>query len=483
VFLRTISGQEHHVTPETLDTLVPWFFQNVSPAGRAHLYQHFNAPPTNQSHSIGAGEMEGLIVQFLTSFANSSNWEKTISLVNEHRQTLAHLAVLFRYTTLLDKVAEWGINVDVQDMNGFTALHCAYLCGDLESAGILKGYGADEDVRDNLGRRPADMYIPRTNDQGNESPSSDRTSSSVQISGTGDEWDLASVTSSQSGVLVDHNPRDPPAPASRHQQPHTRQPTTSSRRTSAPIAMPSPAKDDEGWIDRFSGLGLSGSPKREDCPPHSSSEERVHNAARSPPPLMQMPVPSPSQSCIPAYGYSSVLSQTAHSSASTSCLPTNPCTKAVLDNPSVTRPTSASPHITRRFGPPSHPPPAPSDSNITSASSPICSNVEPPTYEEGPQTFSRDKKQPLSDEINDPEESKGDPVRSGEEKGKQLFHIPIEREKMAERKGGPVRAGEEKGKQPLHAPIEWEELAAGLPTEVKKRLFDLAVEVGRLHDL
>ena len=132
--------------------------------------------------------MEGLIVQFLTSFANSPNWEKTISRVNDHRQTLAHLAVLFRYTTLLDKVAEWGINVDIQDMNGFTALHCAYLCGDLDSAGILKVYGADEDIRDNLGRQPADMYIPRTNDQGKGSPSSDHTSRSVQIPGTGDEW-------------------------------------------------------------------------------------------------------------------------------------------------------------------------------------------------------------------------------------------------------------------------------------------------------
>ena len=96
--------------------------------------------------------------------------------MNEHHQTLAHLAVLFRYTTLLERVAQWGINVDVQDVNGFTALHCAYLCGDLGAVQILQGYGADEDVQDSLGRRPLDMYIPRENiPREKGSPSSDRT--------------------------------------------------------------------------------------------------------------------------------------------------------------------------------------------------------------------------------------------------------------------------------------------------------------------
>ena len=38
--------------------------------------------------------------------------------MKEHHQTLAHLVVLFRYTTLLDKVAQWGIDVDEQVING-----------------------------------------------------------------------------------------------------------------------------------------------------------------------------------------------------------------------------------------------------------------------------------------------------------------------------------------------------------------------------
>ena len=189
------------MTPETWDSMIPHFLQNVSPAGRELLYRAIQpAQPTSQFFSIDAGELEGWTLRFLASFADTPNWENTISLVNEHHQTLAHLAVLFRYTTLLKQVAQWGIDVDVQDVNGFTALHCAYLCGDLDSVGVLKGYGADEDIEDNLGRRPLDIYTPSTNDLSRGSPSSDRTSSSSQRTTSGEEdWENVSIASSQPG--------------------------------------------------------------------------------------------------------------------------------------------------------------------------------------------------------------------------------------------------------------------------------------------
>ena len=64
---------------------------------------------TGRSHptgdfSISEGELEGCILQFLASLTDTPSWENTVSLVNEHHQTLAHLAVLFRYTTLLKKL-------------------------------------------------------------------------------------------------------------------------------------------------------------------------------------------------------------------------------------------------------------------------------------------------------------------------------------------------------------------------------------------
>ena len=66
--------------------------------------------------------------------------------------------------------------------------------GDLESVQVLMGYRADNDIRDSLDRRPLDMHISSTNDQGNGSLSRDH-------AGTSEEWEEASVTSSQLGSV------------------------------------------------------------------------------------------------------------------------------------------------------------------------------------------------------------------------------------------------------------------------------------------
>ena len=257
----------HDATPGTWDSMIPYMLQNVSPAGRELLHRETQptqpAQPTSQFYLISAAELEGWTIQFLTSLADTPSWENTVSLVNEHHQTLAHLAVLFRYTTLLEKVAQWGIDVDVQDVNGFTALHCAYLCGDLDSVGVLKGYGADEDIQDTLGRRPLDMYIPSMNDPGRASPLSDHTSSSAQIPTAGEEdWERVSMASPQPGSLSDHE-ITMDHPASRRQPLHTRESTTSSRIIPASISTPSPAcsnsfvADDGGRTKGVGELNLS----------------------------------------------------------------------------------------------------------------------------------------------------------------------------------------------------------------------------------
>lgn len=495
--------------------MIPHFLRNVSLAGRKHLHQATQpAQPTNQPFTIGMSEMEGLAVQFLTPFANSPSWENTLSLVNEHHQTLAHLAVLFRYTTLLDKVAEWGINVDVQDVNGFTALHCAYMCGDLDSARILKSYGADEDVRDDLGRRPSDMYIPRANDPEKSSPSSARTSSSSPIPNAGeDDWEKLS-TASGTGSLVDYvTTMD--LPASVHQPVHTHESATSSRIIPASLSIPSPAcgssnaTDDAGLIYRVGKLRLSDSPiSLEPSPPstpfpvvpvthsgsgpcipaaahqsmpivttehgHScpqtpssnptprlstseaSSQGRVHNVDRSlcsPPPLipsMQMPVPTPSQCYIPASRSSSSLGPQAAHSASLHRVSPGPGTGAAPDYRPVTHTPSTG--AFRRFDPPPQPPPASSGPKSASTYLSILLDVKLPAYEEGPQRFSGDKKS----EAHEPEKSKEDAVRSSAEKGKQRFTVSVEREKLVE----------------------------DIPASGEKRLFDQAVpEVSRFRDL
>jgi len=486
--VRAVSGQPYTLTPGNWDAMIPHFVQNVSPNGRAILHQatHPNQP-MRPSFSTSAGEMEALTVQLLASFTNSPSWENSVSFVNEHHQTLAHLAVLFRYTTLLEKVAQWGINVDVQDVNGFTALHCAYLCGDLDSVRILKGYGADEDVQDCLGRRPSDMYIPR--EKG--SPPSHRTSSSVQIPGAiSDDWENLSAAS---GSLGDYES----IPASREQQPHAVESTTGSKIVPALIPMPSPRyytspSTDEVLMNRFSGLKLHDSPTEigqtplsphfpnvpvvpsfpsssGPCPPAKAHQDMttrpqergqsysgtpsskptprlsvaeahappsrgpeatgsrgaVCSKARSdgspstsPPPLtdsISMPVPCHYTPALPSP--SSLNLQTGHSSSfDASCHPISPCPGPKVEPTAepVTRPSSAG--RTNRLVPPVA-------SGLAIARSSVCSDAKPPQYEKGPEIFTDDKKRPLIEGIDEPEENKGVPVGLSPGKGKGRYIV------------------------------------------------------------
>ena len=258
--LRVIAGRGQDVIPGVWDPMNPQFLQNASPAGQEFHHRAVQpAQPTSQFFSIGSGELEGWTIRLLASLADTPGWEDTVSLVNEHHQTLAHLAVLFRYTALLKQVAQWGIDVDVQDVNGFTALHCAYLCGDLDSVWVLKGYGADEDIQDNLGRRPSDMYIPSTNDLGGGSPSSDRTSSSVQRPNASEEdWERVSMPPSQPDSLSNHGPTID-FPVGRH-QPLQASVIPASLSVASPAGSNSFMTDDGEMIQGVSELGLSDSP-------------------------------------------------------------------------------------------------------------------------------------------------------------------------------------------------------------------------------
>lgn len=473
--------------------MIPHFVHNVSPAGRQKLHQATQPDqPMNLPFSTTAGEMEALTVQLLASFTNSASCEDSISFVNEHHQTLAHLAVLFRYPTLLEKVAQWGINVDVQDVNGFTALHCAYLCGDLNAVRILKSYGADEDVKDSLGRRPEDMYIPRENG----SPTSDRSS---------DEWEKVSPPSSQQG-----------SSNGCEQQLDAGASTTSSRIVPASISMPSPTYDtssstDQALMNRFSEFSLFDSPtelessrssphfpdvpvvqlhrpsseSRTPAPAHqgmptrpqgcghsysnapspnptprlSISEARAQpsrspeptnsqgvvrsdNTPSTSPPLptasIQMPVPCPFQRDIPGFRPPSLLDpQTAHSNPSTaSCHSTTPCpgTKAESKSQPVTRPPSADPSTTtKRFSPPSRPRSGVPGPGLKSVSPSIYSDANLPPYE-GPEKFIEDKKLLLSAMIDGIEGSKGGSARLSPGREKQE-HIVQERDILGAKEG------------------------------------------------
>ena len=214
---------------------------NHSPDGCA-LIQHM-AQSQHHLASISANEMENVAFRFLASFVGSSCWRDTISFTNNQNQTLAHLAVLFQYTALLEKLVEWGVNLDVQDLNGFTALHCAYLCKDWECVRLLRCAGADEDVEDNLGRLPVDVYRhPGYIRAG--TPSSDGTSSSARVSSEDEDWEKLPRDASQpSGLEVTGIVKNQPGSGT-----HT---SDSHKPSIISLASPSSCGSNGSWIKAF----------------------------------------------------------------------------------------------------------------------------------------------------------------------------------------------------------------------------------------
>ena len=114
-----------------------------------------------QGGSQGAGPRDNPIetdlMEALSCLQARPNFHEIVSTTNEHHQTLAHLAILYDYPSLLGRLVEWHIDLTIADVNGLTALHCAYMKGDLDSLRILRKGGASESAMDKLGRIPSEL--------------------------------------------------------------------------------------------------------------------------------------------------------------------------------------------------------------------------------------------------------------------------------------------------------------------------------------
>ena len=97
----------------------------------------------------------------LNALVSLSNFKQRLDLVNAYGQTLLHLAIHLRYRALVRRLIEWGIDLHQKDINGFTALHCAHLCGDWISADYLQRAGATVIALDGLGRSPVQLSSRR----------------------------------------------------------------------------------------------------------------------------------------------------------------------------------------------------------------------------------------------------------------------------------------------------------------------------------
>ena len=100
-------------------------------------------------------EIEDAIIQALAPLQDNRDLEELISKTNDYNQTLAHLAVLSGYLNLLKLLVGWNIDLSIADVDGLTALHCAYKKGDGACVELLLEKGVSETVLDALGLAPS----------------------------------------------------------------------------------------------------------------------------------------------------------------------------------------------------------------------------------------------------------------------------------------------------------------------------------------
>ena len=110
-------------------------------------------PDTFGSVTLPASSFpESAFLETLAALKTLPNFERQISTVNEHGQSLLHLAVHLRYRKVVQRLVGWGIDLNAKDVNGFTALDAAFLCNDSFIVHILEKRDPNALVLDGLGR-------------------------------------------------------------------------------------------------------------------------------------------------------------------------------------------------------------------------------------------------------------------------------------------------------------------------------------------
>jgi len=101
--------------------------------------------------------LEEISIHFLRVYSIHPNWKQVVSSCNDHGQTMAHISITLGYLRLLRYLSTWGINLNVADNMGLTALHYSYLFKQEECAKFLIHSGVDQFILDDLGRSPSDL--------------------------------------------------------------------------------------------------------------------------------------------------------------------------------------------------------------------------------------------------------------------------------------------------------------------------------------
>ena len=138
-------------------------FTEVTPAAQGLLQDNtqgstIERPGATHSATITPSSFpESAFIEVLAAFKSLPDFEQRLSTVNMYRQSLLHLAVHLRYRQLVQRLVDWGIDLNIKDMNGHTALHTAYLCGDPSITRTLLQHDTIQLSLDILGRPPFEL--------------------------------------------------------------------------------------------------------------------------------------------------------------------------------------------------------------------------------------------------------------------------------------------------------------------------------------
>jgi len=116
--------------------------------------------PLDSNMSLHSSLPESAFLDILSALKPLPEFPQLLATVNEQGQTLLHLAIHLRYRELAQRLIHWGIDLNVRDVNGFTALHTGYLCDDPRVVGFLEAAGVTQFVLDELGRSPTELAVP-----------------------------------------------------------------------------------------------------------------------------------------------------------------------------------------------------------------------------------------------------------------------------------------------------------------------------------
>ena len=132
--------------------------ENVAASAKQYLQNSITSAPSStrpaerHNDALEVDGLEDVAIGFLSNYCGAEEWKVTISSCNKHGQTLAHVSVMLGYLKLLRYLVIWGMDLNLVDFQGSTALHYAFLCNKAECAIFLIRSGADELILDALGQ-------------------------------------------------------------------------------------------------------------------------------------------------------------------------------------------------------------------------------------------------------------------------------------------------------------------------------------------